>query len=73
LKERIPQYNLEEFFKLLQTRTKEIDDQLYDLLLSFTDFQSFKEMMLGYKKRNQLQSDGFNMGLSIQKADIKAI
>jgi hypothetical protein len=50
------------------TRQNEIDEQLSDMLLSFTDFQTFKEMMLDYKIRKQ---GGNSFGLSIEKADFK--
>ena len=41
------------------------------MLLSFTDFQAFKEMMLDYKRRNSKQGLSLT-GISIQKADIKS-
>ena len=34
------------FSKELETRKDEIDEQIMDLLLSFSDFEAFKEMML---------------------------
>jgi len=37
---------LERFLQMVETRKDEIDEQIMDLLLSFVDFESFKEMML---------------------------
>ncbi len=42
------------------------------MLLSFTDFQTFREMMLDYKRRNGNKSGLTLTGISIQKADIKS-
>jgi hypothetical protein len=64
----VPQYKLEDFYKLITKRKNEIDDQLYDMLLSFTDFQVFKEMMIDYKMRKIGKSEGF-LGLSVEKAN----
>ena len=46
-----------------------IDEQLYDMLLSFTDFNVFKEMMLDFKKRSAGGSIGI-FGISIEKANL---
>ncbi len=37
---------MDRFIGLLDTRKDQIEEQIYDLLLSFSDFESFKEMML---------------------------
>ena len=37
---------MEPFLEMVATRKDEIDEQIMDLLLSFVDFESFKEMML---------------------------
>ena len=37
---------METFLKNVEERKDEIDEQIMDLLLSFSDFESFKEMML---------------------------
>lgn len=68
MKKRLPQYKIEDFYNLLKSRKTEIDEQLYDMLVSFTDFQIFKEMMLDYKIRRK---GGNSFGLSIEKANFK--
>ena len=37
---------MEPFLEMVEQRKDEIDEQIMDLLLSFVDFESFKEMML---------------------------
>lgn len=37
---------MEQFLEQVEQRKDEIDEQIMDLLLSFVDFESFKEMML---------------------------
>ena len=46
IEEHLSDLNMEEFHKMLQFRQDEIDGPLFEMLLSFTDFQAFKEMML---------------------------
>jgi hypothetical protein len=43
----IPEFDMREFEGLLKTRTDQIDDQLMEMLLSFSDFVLFKEIMIG--------------------------
>lgn len=37
---------MESFLSMVEQRKDEIDEQIMDLLLSFVDFECFKEMML---------------------------
>jgi len=46
LQSKIADFSMERFIGLLATRKDQIEEQIYDLLLSFSDFESFKEMML---------------------------
>jgi hypothetical protein len=46
LTEQIQGFNMESFLEMVEKRKDEIDEQIMDLLLSFVDFESFKEMML---------------------------
>jgi len=41
---------MKKFFGLLESRIDEVDPQLLDMLLTFSDFQLFKEHMLAHKK-----------------------
>ena len=46
LNQTIDGFDMETFLKQVVERKDEIDEPLMDLLLSFSDFDSFKEMML---------------------------
>lgn len=47
---RLSDVRMDEFAAMLTRRQEEIDGPLYEMLLSFTDFRVFKEMMLDYKR-----------------------
>lgn len=55
---RLADVNMVEFSRLLATRHHEIDEVLLDMLLSFSDFQVFKELMLAYKRGTELRLRG---------------
>ena len=42
----VSDFSMERFITLLKDRKDQIDEVLMDLLLSFSEFESFKEMML---------------------------
>ena len=46
LEGRVPDFSMERFITLLKDLKDQIDEVLMDLLLSFSEFESFKEMML---------------------------
>ena len=46
LEQEITDFSMEYFSSELHTRKDEIDEQIMDLLLSFSDFTQFKEMMI---------------------------
>ena len=46
LSEEIVGFNMDKFVEQVVQRKDQIDEQIMDLLLSFSDFESFKEMML---------------------------
>ena len=43
-------FNMDDYAELLPDRKDEIDDQLLELIYSFADFNTFKELMISYKK-----------------------
>jgi len=53
LKKRISGFSMEEFTKSLENRHDQIGGDILDMLLSFTDFMTFKEMFLEYKSRKE--------------------
>lgn len=45
----VPNFSMDEFGSMLGTRTDEITGDVFDMLMSFTDFTEFKDLMLSYK------------------------
>ena len=69
-------FSKEKFFADVTARTDQIDEQIMDLLLSFSDFQQFKEIML-FSKATQiattpkmLSAKAISLGLN-DKAPVK--
>ena len=50
LKDMIDGFNMEEYAALLPDRKEEIDDQLLELITSFADFSTFKDLMISFRK-----------------------
>ena len=69
LKKRVKEYNIDDFYKLLESKKFKIDEQLLDTLLDLSEFNNFKEMMLNYKreKENDKQQK-IQFGVFVQKA-----
>ena len=66
---RVPQYNVNDFYKMLESKKFKIDEQLLDILISFADFQNFKQLMLDYKHKKENKNDILFMGLNVQKVN----
>ncbi len=53
LYEMVPGFQMEIFLSLLQERTEQIDEQILEILQSFSDFETFKQIILDYKSYYQ--------------------
>eukprot|EP00742_Colponemidia_sp_Colp-10_P003545 GILJ01003776.1.p1 GENE.GILJ01003776.1~~GILJ01003776.1.p1 ORF type:complete len:217 (-),score=53.71 GILJ01003776.1:139-735(-) len=51
LKESVEGFVMEELLRLLDERQEEVPAEIFEMLLSFGDFGTFKELMLSYKKQ----------------------
>ncbi|XP_055504512.1 ADP-ribosylation factor-like protein 2-binding protein isoform X1 [Leucoraja erinacea] len=51
--ERIPTFNMATFTTSLQQHKDEISGDIFDMLLTFTDFLAFKEMFLDYRMEKE--------------------
>ncbi|XP_067853546.1 ADP-ribosylation factor-like protein 2-binding protein isoform X1 [Heptranchias perlo] len=51
--ERIPAFNMTTFNTSLQQHKDEISGDIFDMLLTFTDFLAFKEMFLDYRAEKE--------------------
>lgn len=50
LTEKVPNFSMKRFETMLLSRQDEMDTEIFDLLLSLSDFDEFKDVMLSYKK-----------------------
>ncbi|KAM6936886.1 ADP-ribosylation factor-like protein 2-binding protein [Xenentodon cancila] len=50
---RIPGFNMNTFTELLMQRKEEVPGDIFDMLLTFTDFLAFKEMFLDYRAEKE--------------------
>uniref|UniRef100_A0A8C2VA73 ADP-ribosylation factor-like protein 2-binding protein n=1 Tax=Chinchilla lanigera TaxID=34839 RepID=A0A8C2VA73_CHILA len=53
LLERIPKFNMSAFTTVLKHRKDEVADDIFNMLLTFTDFLAFKEMFLDYRAKKE--------------------
>ncbi|XP_058954746.1 ADP-ribosylation factor-like protein 2-binding protein [Pocillopora verrucosa] len=53
LKKRISGFSMEEFSKSLESRHDQIGGDILEMLMSFTDFMTFKEMFLEYRSEKE--------------------
>uniref|UniRef100_A0A096M2M5 ADP-ribosylation factor-like protein 2-binding protein n=3 Tax=Poecilia formosa TaxID=48698 RepID=A0A096M2M5_POEFO len=49
LMKKIPGFNMASFTQLLMEHKEEVPDDIFDMLLTFTDFMAFKEMFVEYR------------------------
>ena len=68
LAKRVKEYKVDEFYKLLESKKFKIDEQLLDTLLDLSEFNSFKQMMLSYKRDKGNNKDKIEFGIQVQKA-----
>uniref|UniRef100_A0A673Y495 ADP-ribosylation factor-like protein 2-binding protein n=1 Tax=Salmo trutta TaxID=8032 RepID=A0A673Y495_SALTR len=53
LMERIPCFNMSTFNHLLKQHKDEVSGDIFDMLLTFTDFMAFKEMLIDYRAERE--------------------
>lgn len=57
---------MQRFVGLLESRTEQIDEQILDMIESFSEFESFKKIMVEY--REFLQNEERLRGLTIKSS-----
>lgn len=65
LMERIPNFNMNTFIQLLMQHKEEVPADIFDMLLSFTDFMAFKEMFLEYRAEKEGRGLDLTQGLVV--------
>jgi len=66
-----PNFNLELFMKQLESRQEELEGEIFEFLLTFTDFLAFKEWMLDHRRSSSLPLLDINsclQSISLQSA-----
>lgn len=65
LLERIPTFNMTSFIELLMQHKEEVPGDIFDMLLTFTDFAAFKEMFLEYRAEKEGRWLDLSQGLVV--------
>ncbi|KAG7244879.1 hypothetical protein INR49_026543, partial [Caranx melampygus] len=65
LMERIAGFNMKTFTELLMQHKEEVSGDIFDMLLTFTDFMAFKEMFLEYKAEKEGRGVDLSQGLVV--------
>ncbi|CAD5114414.1 DgyrCDS3546 [Dimorphilus gyrociliatus] len=63
---RIPDFQMDEFAKELENRKDELDGEIFEMLLTFSDFMIFKEMFLDYKSAKEGNTVDLSSGICIR-------
>lgn len=65
LVKRMPSFSMKNFMNLLNERKSEVSEELLELLLSFTDFLTFKELMIDHKNHKLGNVVDLSLGLTV--------
>lgn len=65
LMEKIPGFNMNTFIELLMQHKEEVPGDIFDMLLTFTDFMAFKEMFLDYRAEKEGRGLDLSGGLLV--------
>ncbi|XP_053175505.1 ADP-ribosylation factor-like protein 2-binding protein [Scomber japonicus] len=65
LMRRIPGFNMNTFIELLMQHKEEVPCDIFDMLLTFTDFMAFKEMFLEYRAEKEGRGLDLSQGLVV--------
>ncbi|XP_033941990.1 ADP-ribosylation factor-like protein 2-binding protein [Pseudochaenichthys georgianus] len=65
LLERIPTFSMKSFIELLMQHKEEVPGDIFDMLLTFTDFAAFKEMFLEYRAEKEGRWLDLSQGLVV--------
>ncbi|XP_066541296.1 ADP-ribosylation factor-like protein 2-binding protein isoform X2 [Hoplias malabaricus] len=63
---RIPGFNMNDFTHSLKQHKDEVSGDIFDMLLTFTDFMAFKEMFLDYRAEREGRGLDLSTGLVVK-------
>ncbi|KAL6479067.1 hypothetical protein MHYP_G00125000, partial [Metynnis hypsauchen] len=64
--ERIPGFNMNDFTHSLKQHKDEVSGDIFDMLLTFTDFMAFKEMFIDYRAEREGRGLDLSSGLMVK-------
>ncbi|KAM4733371.1 ADP-ribosylation factor-like protein 2-binding protein [Anableps anableps] len=70
LMKRIPGFNMNTFTELLMQHKEEVPDEIFDMLLTFTDFMAFKEMFVEYRAAKEGRGVDLSQGLVVTSLNL---
>ncbi|CAL1543856.1 unnamed protein product [Lymnaea stagnalis] len=65
LKKRMSDFSMVEFTQQLRDRKQELEGEIFEILLTFSDFMAFKEMLLDYKTEKEGNTIDLSGGLTV--------
>lgn len=69
LSNRLPDFCMSDFTKQLMERKDELDGEIFEMLLTFSDFMAFKEMFLDFKADKEGRSIDLSQGITVTHID----
>ncbi|XP_076449433.1 ADP-ribosylation factor-like protein 2-binding protein isoform X2 [Babylonia areolata] len=73
ISKRVPEFSMDEFTQALIARKDELDGEIFDLLLTFSDFLAFKELILDYRADKEGRTVDLSDGIkvtAVQNSDL---
>ncbi|XP_072013037.1 ADP-ribosylation factor-like protein 2-binding protein [Amphiura filiformis] len=65
LRSRMPGFDMDEFAKQLEKRKESLDGEVFEMLYTFTDFLTFKELFLDYKADKEGRTVDLSCGIMV--------
>nr|XP_022340132.1 ADP-ribosylation factor-like protein 2-binding protein isoform X2 [Crassostrea virginica] len=65
LSKRIEDFSMGEFTKMIMERRNELEGEIFEMLLTFSDFMAFKEMFLDYRAEKEGRNVDLSMGITV--------
>ncbi|XP_076469957.1 ADP-ribosylation factor-like protein 2-binding protein [Babylonia areolata] len=65
ISKRTPDFSMQEFIQTLTLRKDELDGEVFDLLLTFSDFVAFKELVLDFRADKEGRTVDLSGGLKV--------
>ncbi|XP_052816391.1 ADP-ribosylation factor-like protein 2-binding protein isoform X2 [Mya arenaria] len=65
LGKRLPDFCMSEFSRQIMERKDELDGEIFEMLHTFTDFMSFKEMFLDFKAEKEGRTVDLSVGITV--------